>query len=672
MLLALLLSPTLFALQDKLDQQLDHYLQLAADDYEQAAALLLQLQEHDSAEHSIASRVRLYSYLTVHYLYATDEQQTDTWLQQALSLASATNDPDALADAQATEIEVLALRQQFNDAVLKAELLHQQGISASNPRSRYYAHNLLGRVFREDGQYELALKHFVDALQAVTETQDQRTQRRTMFLHQMIASIHAELKNFAQARQLIEHLIADAKTYQLDTELPEYYLLYGYIASFQDDDVLAEQVNLQGLAESQRQGHAGLALVFKNNLGAGYIKAGNFGQARTILNDALKQATDMQTPSDTHLIRFNLGYIDVAEGNHASGLAAMLEVINYFREIKLKTQLEDTLGWLAKAYALADRHQERADTLAEQMALREEILNSDRDKVISDLQSRYDNKAKAQQITILQQDNDLTHQLLRNKQLQQRITLLFVIVMLFGAVLLLQLMFKVRKTNRRLKEANKQLEYQSLRDPLTGLFNRRALQEQMQRRVSFSRRQTDICERENGFLLLDIDFFKKINDDYGHAAGDEVLKQLSERLTKACREQDLVVRWGGEEFLLYLDNVAAEQLTGFCLRILKLIASEPVLYDGKLITVSASGGFIHLPFAGITETELNWERALQIADMALYLSKVNGRNQVYAITGLRCDYATANQALSNDLQGAIRQNMVDYITIKGPPLPAKI
>ena len=100
-----------------------------------------------------------------------------------------------------------------------------------------------------------------------------------------------------------------------------------------------------------------------------------------------------------------------------------------------------------------------------------------------------------------------------------------------------------------------------------------------------------------------------------------------------------------------------------------MVAAEPVQCDGKLIPVSASGGFIHLPFAGVDETDLNWERALQIADMALYLSKVHGRNQVYAITGLRCDYDSARQALTNDLQGAIQQNMVDYITIKGPALP---
>ncbi|MDX1536323.1 GGDEF domain-containing protein [Arsukibacterium sp.] len=668
LLCSVLVSAQVVAQQDELELQLDTFLQLAAKDYEQATALLLQLKELDAGSLPVATRVRLYSYLAIHYFDTADNKQTEFWLDQALTLATTTNDPDGLAEAYATEIEIIASSQQFNDAVVKAEQLHQLGIMAAAPRVRYYAHNLLGRIFRDDGQYELALEHFAEALQAVTETEDQRTLPRTMFLNQMIASIHADLKNFSEARTLVEQLISDAKAFNLQAALPEYYLLYGFIVSYQQQDKLAEQINLQGLAESQRLGQDNLALIFKNNLGAGYIQQGSFAKAREILSDALQQANDMQTPDDAHLIRFNLGYVDVAQGKHGQGLAAMQESIGYFRENNLKNQLEDTLGWLAKAYGLAGKHEARADTLAEQMALQQEILNTERDKVLHDLQSRYDTKAKAQQINLLKKDNDLTRQLLQNKQLQQKVTLLFIVAILFGALLLLQLVAKVRQANRRLKEANKKLEYQTLRDPLTGLFNRRALQEQMQRRANYGRRQSDSGAPANGFLLLDIDFFKRINDEYGHAAGDQVLTQLSARLAKACREQDLVVRWGGEEFLIYLDNISSEQVVDFCDRILKVVASEPVMWDGKLIPVSTSGGFIHLPFAGIDETELNWERALQIADMALYLSKVNGRNQVYAITGLHSEYEAARQLLSDDLQGAIGQNMVDYITIKGPTL----
>ncbi|WP_214000874.1 GGDEF domain-containing protein [Arsukibacterium sp.] len=665
---SVLLSTQAVGQEDELELQLDNFLQLAAEDYQQATALLLQLQELDSDSLPVASRVRLYSYLAIHYFDAADKKQSELWLDQALILATTSNDPDGLAEAYATEIEILASSQQFNDAVVKAEQLHQLGLMAVAPRVRYYAHNLLGRVFRDDGQYELALEHFAEALQAVTETEDQRTLPRNMFLNQMIASIHADLKNYSEARALIEQLISDAKASKLQAALPEYYLLYGFIVSYQQQDKLAEQINLQGLAESQRLGQDNLALIFKNNLGAGYIQQGSFAKAREILSDALQQANDMQTPDDAHLIRFNLGYIDVAQGKHQQGLATMQEAIGYFRKNDHKNQLEDTLGWLAKAYGLAGKHEARADTLAEQMALQQQILSTERDKVLHDLQSRYDTKAKAQQISLLKKDNDLTRQLLQNKQLQQKVTLLFIVAILFGALLLLQLMAKVRQANRRLKEANKQLEYQSLRDPLTGLYNRRALQEQMQRRQNYGRRQDDTAPLANGFLLLDIDFFKKINDEYGHAAGDEVLKQLSSRLEVACREQDLVVRWGGEEFLLYLASISPEQVAGFCQRLLKVIGNEPVFYEGKSIPVTASGGFIPLPFAGVSEEELDWERALQIADMALYLSKVNGRNQVYAITGLRCDYADARQALTDDLQGAIKQNMVNYLTIKGPPL----
>ena len=394
-----------------------------------------------------------------------------------------------------------------------------------------------------------------------------------------------------------------------------------------------------------------------------------YAEAKQALQQAAEQATLLNDEFGNQLITFNLAYIEVMEGQHDSGLAKMLTALEYFKKNDTTSGYESTLEWVAKAYEAAGKYQLQAQTLQQQLELRAEILTSEREKSISELQNRYDTKAKTQLITILEQENNLKAQLLDNQKLQQQLTALFALVLIFAAIMLYQLYRKVRQSNRKLREANKQLEYQSLRDPLTGLFNRRALQDNMQRRSKFGRRISDNNTHANGFLLLDVDYFKKINDSYGHAAGDEVLKQLSARLIAVCREQDLVIRWGGEEFLLYLDNIQPEQVAGFCQRILEVIASEPVACDDKLIPVSASGGFIHLPFAGIDETELDRERALQIADMALYLSKVNGRNQVYAITGLRCDYELARQPLTDDLQGAIRQNMVDYITIKGPAFP---
>jgi len=657
----------------KVEQQLDNFLVLVRDDADAADAFLNTVFNNYSPEEleeiAFLSKVRLVAYHAISLLYQQRQTDADAMLANLMALANQTENADTKSEIYAVEIEFLIYQREYTAAVLKADRLDLLLKQAITPRICYYAHTVLGHLFKADSQYERALQHYTDALDAIIKTDDQFTLHRRSALNYAIARVYTDLKKWSEAKTLTEQLIADAKKYRFTQRLPEYYLMLGFIAAEQKDLDAAIAINQLGLVAAKENNQPGVELTFQNNLGSIYIEQGNYAAAKQALQNAAQQAKLLNNEFSIELIGFNLAYIEVMEGEHNSGLAKMLTALEYFEKNDTKTGYENTLQWLAKAYGAAGQHKLQAQTLQRQLELRDEILTTEREKSVAELQSRYDTKAKSQLITILEQENDLKAQLLANQKLQQQLTALFALVLIFAAILLYQLYRKVRMSNRKLREANKQLEFQSLRDPLTGLFNRRALQEHMQRRAKFGRRQSDISTQANAFLLLDIDFFKKINDFHGHNAGDEVLKSIGDRLSKVCREEDLVIRWGGEEFLLYLENITPEQVSGFCQRILEVIASEPVHCDARVIPVSASGGFIHLPFAGIDETELNWERALQIADMALYLSKVHGRNQIYAITGLRCDYETARQPLTDDLQGAIQKNMVDYITIKGPVLP---
>ena len=110
-------------------------------------------------------------------------------------------------------------------------------------------------------------------------------------------------------------------------------------------------------------------------------------------------------------------------------------------------------------------------------------------------------------------------------------------------------------------------------------------------------------------------------------------------------------------------------LFGFVGRIMHAIADTPITYEQHHIAVSASGGFIHLPFAGISEDKLDWEKVMQIVDMALYLSKAHGRNQVCLINDLKVPFEQAEALLYTDLSGAISDGMLDVTTISGPGGP---
>jgi diguanylate cyclase (GGDEF)-like protein len=174
--------------------------------------------------------------------------------------------------------------------------------------------------------------------------------------------------------------------------------------------------------------------------------------------------------------------------------------------------------------------------------------------------------------------------------------------------------------NQRLGEIQAlqvQLSEQANRDVLTGLHNRRYLDAAMARELQR-------CQREGqalSLILMDIDFFKQVNDSHGHAAGDEVLKALASLLRKATRSVDVASRMGGEEFLLMLPTMPLETAWERAEQCRLAFADTEVLHDGVPILCTVSMGVATFPGHGLTQTAL-----LRSADQALYRAKALGRN----------------------------------------------
>ena len=171
--------------------------------------------------------------------------------------------------------------------------------------------------------------------------------------------------------------------------------------------------------------------------------------------------------------------------------------------------------------------------------------------------------------------------------------------------------------NIRLREA---LRSQSIKDPLTGLYNRRYLTETLDREI----RRAVRAEQSVGILMLDLDHFKKFNDTYGHDAGDTVLRETASFLSKSIRIEDVVCRFGGEEFVVILPTADLNSAHARAERIRSKIRELAVLHQGQslgMITVSI--GVSALPEHGTSPKEL-----LEAADAALYRAKREGRDRV--------------------------------------------
>jgi len=167
------------------------------------------------------------------------------------------------------------------------------------------------------------------------------------------------------------------------------------------------------------------------------------------------------------------------------------------------------------------------------------------------------------------------------------------------------------------------LAQEARRDPLTDLANRRYFDEWSNGVCSLARRhQQSLC-----VLSFDLDFFKRINDTYGHDAGDAVLKQVARALQQQLRQSDFAARFGGEEFAVALPQTQRDVALQVAERIRASFAAQEVVFNGQTIRFTASFGI-----AQMTPDELEMGEGIHVAlaraDKALYFSKQEGRNCV--------------------------------------------
>lgn len=190
-----------------------------------------------------------------------------------------------------------------------------------------------------------------------------------------------------------------------------------------------------------------------------------------------------------------------------------------------------------------------------------------------------------------------------------------------------------KKLEKELKNANQalqvqldenerlrlQLQEQAIRDPLTGVFNRRYFAEALDKETARAVREGSPFS----LIVLDVDFFKKVNDTYGHKCGDLVLQSLATFLKENTRRSDIVCRFGGEEFVILMPDAAVEDAHERAELFRKQFEAHIVEYEGKQVKSTFSAGVASFPIHSNSG-----ETLLSMADVALYQSKTGGRNRV--------------------------------------------
>ena len=422
----------------------------------------------------------------------------------------------------------------------------------------------------------------------------------------------------------------------------------------------AQQWSQQTQGFARQTGSEKLLALALGNYADVLLKRGIYPQAQQVAEEALPLALKAKDRDSEAVARYNIGLAKIGQKRVDEGRREVLAAIA--NDERLGAVGDAASGWLELGEFL-----ERAGDLPgainayhQHRRWADQALRADTRKAMLETQARYDDERRAKEIDLLGRDNSLKAEQLRSRDLQIKLWAAMGGCVVLSSILLGLAYQRIRKTNNALARSNEALQHQSERDPLTGLANRRYFQAAI-------KRQPEDGEFSGTLFLIDIDHFKRINDNYGHAAGDSVLVEVAKRLRAALREVDLVVRWGGEEFLILVAAHESTDAKALAQRLLDQIAGQPIVHGRETIRVTASIGFACLPIMphGLVPS---WERAIDLVDTAMYLAKAHGRNKAYGIESINARDEPQLQQLTAKMESSWREGQISLQTLQGPVL----
>jgi diguanylate cyclase (GGDEF)-like protein len=524
------------------------------------------------------------------------------------------------------------------------------------PRVLLRAQTALATIQSEKGLLEQAL---ASALEAIRQAEALGGGWR----HAMALNELARIQDRAQQTERAQQTSAEAlRVAQQDPDpvlLQQIITVRGIVHANDADQDITRQAWAEALQHARAAQSDVLLALALANYSDYFLRRGDYTLALALAGEALPLARRAQYLNGEIVALHNLGLAKI-------GLKKLEEGARDVRQAITLDEQQGALPYAADGWKELGEYLEMAGDWAgaieahhEYRRLIDQLLRDDTRKTVLEAQERHDAERRAKEIELLNRDNSLKTEQIRARELELKLWAALAGCVLLSAALLGLAYQRIRRTNAALASSNESLKIQSERDPLTGLANRRHFQ-------SAVKRLADAGKLAGTVYLIDIDHFKRINDQWGHAAGDSVLIEVARRLEQALREDDLVVRWGGEEFLIVVPARAAEDARALAQRLLDLIATPPVRHGAsQQIAVTASIGFASFPVAphGLG---LSWERAIDLVDTVMYLAKAHGRNKAYGVLHIDARDEAELVQLAKRMESAWQEGRVGLVALQGP------
>ncbi|MEC5217830.1 two-component system cell cycle response regulator [Actimicrobium sp. GrIS 1.19] len=524
----------------------------------------------------------------LHELSFCPVEQAEATLLSAHACFDALNDPRGLMLVQTGRGGCLLLRNEIDAAQQVLEEVMRAPESIREPLDAYYALYRLGYIHFHRGEVQEGLRYYYNALGLV---QHRKSLPLACQALSDLGSAQMELANYDEARNLLEQAFEISKTVAVSFR----HLIIANLASVHLETgnpaaalALIED-HIPGCSTFFRAGERAFLDVVAAQA---YAALGRWDEALPLAEAALTESRSIDDLEITNQSLWMRGVIENGMGHQQQALTYLLDAERGFDKVKNVFYILHVYRALADTYRSLDQCDLAYGYLDTFHRAYEAALGS---------------SSKARFFTLQIQHELARAELERDYALQQHSKLEEV------NLALLRKIDEVEALQAALHE-------QAVRDPLTGLYNRRFLDAQLTPMLELAGRNGHtVC-----VVLIDVDHFKRVNDDFGHAIGDQVLVKLSDLLLEHMRSSDLAVRYGGEEFCLVFPVATAADTDQKLRTLLQQFQAFSLLSSGHALTgQSFSAGIAEFPHHGVTADTL-----LKVADTMLYRAKSEGRARI--------------------------------------------
>lgn len=524
------------------------------------------------------------------------------------------------AQASIVEVRALAERGAMTEAVALALSLRTEAAARDDALAEAAALRELANLYEKIRAPDLALRAANAGLRLVPRSP--ATELRGLLLLEKTRA-HIRLGQFEDAHDRARDVLAigdrigDAYLYASGT----YMLASALNRTGQADE--AEVLYLRATTLLLEAGFLHDYARALNDLAMNYKLRGQFDEALRLFEQLIAFA---EPRGDTHMVVY--GLLELGDINRLRGQFDVAEA--YLQRSLQESSTAGDVDWLIFTHSyLKDLYLATGETAmalyhTNALAIQQGVKRAESAATrIAQLEYHQSAAESAHRMQLLEKEREIAELALKRTRSTVVALLLGVGLLALSATVWYRRYRTQQAANDRLAASNRALDYAASTDALTGLANRRALGQHLQR----------LAAQRNGYalILMDLDWFKRINDEYGHDHGDAVLVEVADRIRSRLRRTDFAVRWGGEEFLVLLAAAGREDAHDIAQQLQEHVRRAPIVVDNIAHRVTATFGIATANRHG------DFEQTLKDADQALAAGKQAGRDNIaftdYSATG---------------------------------------